>query len=114
MMCIIPFLLFGAPPTPELQPHIKGILPEVFEKASFDKKRETYKSKIKALELEKKILDVNLQEAKATRNESKINATLTQIINQESLIAQERNKEKQEITQMEQNAINKINKILGY
>lgn len=53
MMCIIPLLLFAMPPAPKSEPHIKGILPEVFEKASFDKKRETYKSKIKALELEK-------------------------------------------------------------
>ncbi|MFH4276399.1 hypothetical protein WAJ11_22550, partial [Acinetobacter baumannii] len=78
--------LFATPPVPtKPQPHIKGVLPEVFNNASFDKKREALKAdfkereaidkkreelrgKIKALELEKKILEINLQEAKATRD----------------------------------------------
>lgn len=55
-----------------------------------------------------------MQEAKATRDEGKINATLTQIVQQEAKIAQEKSKEKQMIAEMEQSAISKINKILGY
>ncbi|MCX2683373.1 hypothetical protein OQH60_06020 [Campylobacter sp. MIT 21-1685] len=123
-------LLFAAPHEAP-KPHIKGILPEIFNNASFkkrkqalkaefkekeaiDKKREFFKSKIKALELDKKILEINLEEAKAARDESKINATLAQIVQQESKIAQERSTQKQVISEMEQNAINKINKILGY
>lgn len=124
--------LFAAPPAPpKPQPHIKGVLPEVFNNASFDKKREALKAdfkereaidkkkeelrgKIKALELEKKILEINLQEAKATRDDTKINATLTQIVQQEAKISQEKAKEKQIIAEMEQSAISKINKILGY
>ncbi|WP_300795910.1 hypothetical protein [Helicobacter sp. UBA3407] len=124
--------LFATPPVPtKPQPHIKGVLPEVFNNASFDKKREALKAdfkereaidkkreelrgKIKALELEKKILEINLQEAKATRDDTKINATLAQIVQQEAKISQEKAKEKQIIAEMEQSAISKINKILGY
>lgn len=132
LMLALSSTLFAAPPAPpKQQPHIKGILPEVFNNASFDKKREALRAdfkereaidrkreelrgKIKALELEKKILEIDLQEAKATRDESKINATLAQIVQQEAKIAQEKSKEKQVIAEMEQSAISKINKILGY
>lgn len=132
LMLALSSTLFAAPPAPpKPQPHIKGVLPEIFNNASFDKKREALRAefkereaidkkreelrgKIKALELEKKILEIDLQEAKATRDEGKINATLTQIVQQEAKIAQEKSKEKQMIAEMEQSAISKINKILGY
>ncbi|WP_416826035.1 hypothetical protein [Helicobacter ganmani] len=55
-----------------------------------------------------------MQEAKATRDDTKINATLAQIVQQEAKISQEKAKEKQIIAEMEQSAISKINKILGY
>ncbi|WP_300761624.1 hypothetical protein [Helicobacter sp. UBA3407] len=132
LMLALSSTLFATPPVPtKPQPHIKGVLPEVFNNASFDKKREALKAdfkereaidkkrgelrgKIKALELEKKILEINLQEAKATRDDTKINATLAQIVQQEAKISQEKAKEKQIIAEMEQSAISKINKILGY
>lgn len=132
LMLALSSTLFAKPPVPtKPQPHIKGVLPEVFNNASFDKKREALKAdfkereaidkkreelrgKIKALELEKKILEINLQEAKATRDDTKINATLAQIVQQEAKISQEKAKEKQIIAEMEQSAISKINKILGY
>ncbi|WP_334088658.1 hypothetical protein [Helicobacter typhlonius] len=115
LMLALSSTLFATPPVPtKPRPHIKGVLPEVFNNASFDKKREELRGKIKALELEKKILEINLQEAKATRDDTKINATLAQIVQQEAKISQEKAKEKQIIAEMEQSAISKINKILGY
>lgn len=124
-------LLLATPAHPKPKPHIKGILPEVFDGASFDKKREAlrvdfkereaidkkkeeFKREIQALELEKKILEINLQEARATRDDNKINTTLAQIVQQEAKISQKRSKERQVIAEMEQNTISKINKILGY
>lgn len=62
MMCIIPLLLFAMPPAPKPEPHIKGILPEVFEKASFDKKREALRAEFKEKEqIDKKKRDIQKQ-----------------------------------------------------
>lgn len=64
------------------------------ERESIDKKKEESKREIQALELEEKILEINLQEARATRDDNKINATLAQIMQQEVKILQKISKEK--------------------
>lgn len=48
LMLALSSTLFAAPPAPpKPQPHIKGVLPEIFNNASFDKKREALRAEFK-------------------------------------------------------------------
>ena len=112
-------------------PHIKGVIYEIFERASFEKKKEAlkfefqerkaiqkarqeFRDRIEALELEKKLLEIDLQEAQNIGDENRINTALNAIAQQEYKITQERNIERSDIGELESNMIMKINGILGY
>ncbi|RAX52457.1 hypothetical protein CCY99_07365 [Helicobacter sp. 16-1353] len=127
--------LYSTPPPPPhhyyLGPRIKGIFPEVFERASFERKREAlrvdfeareaihtrkeeFKRNIRALELDKRILEVDLQEARAAGDEARVSSVLSLITQKEYAIFQAREQERLAVGDMEMQAVQRINAILGY
>lgn len=133
--------IFAAPPhhnpqvlpphatMPHSYPHIKGVVG--FERASFEKQKEALKlefkekqaienkkqelkQKIKALELEKKLLEIDLQKARIANNNAELDTILKQISQKEYQILTHKNEEKSTIEQMKIDLIQKLNTLLGY
>ncbi|CAM2843312.1 hypothetical protein [Helicobacter burdigaliensis] len=123
-------ILFALPPHLLPKEEIKGINLEVFERASFAQKREAlkidyelkeqehksnekYRQNDRKLDYNIRALKVDLQEAKSTRDEARVNAILAQIVKLEEKKRLNKEEERMQREKIDNQRIGKIYKQLG-
>ncbi|TLD79870.1 hypothetical protein LS70_009540 [Helicobacter sp. MIT 11-5569] len=131
LMCLGLCVSVNAAPPKKPSPHIKGIHEEAYLRANANQKREVlkimsnytlkiekvkydFRNKREKIKLEKDLLEVDIDEARALRDDTRIKTLLEQFNKKELVMLDLREQEHSMVSKLEEERLQAVIKVLAY